>query len=58
MTGPSVLCPVDFSEPSRAALVYAAAIADHFAVRLTVLAVDDPLLAEATANAGFISLAQ
>lgn len=58
MTGSSVLCPVDFSEPSQAALVYAAAIADHFAVRLTVLAVDDPLLAEATATSGFMSLAQ
>lgn len=58
MTGPSVLCPVDFSDPSRAALAYAAAIADYFAVRLTVLAVDDPLLAEAAASAGFVSLAQ
>src|SRR5688572_24541943 len=42
---PSVLCPVDFSEPSRSALCYASAVADHFGVRLTVLAVDDPLLA-------------
>jgi universal stress protein A len=42
---PSVLCPVDFSEPSRSALCYASAVADHFGVRLTLLAVDDPLLA-------------
>ena len=49
---PSLLCPVDFSEPSRAALCYAAAIADHFGARLTVLAVDDPLLAEAARSSG------
>jgi nucleotide-binding universal stress UspA family protein len=49
-----VLCPIDFSEPSRAALVYAAAIADHFTARLLVLAVDDPLLAEAAASAGLV----
>jgi nucleotide-binding universal stress UspA family protein len=42
---PSVLCPIDFSEPSRSALCYASAVADHFGVRLTLLAVDDPLLA-------------
>ena len=59
MGGPSVLCPIDFSDPSRAALVYATAIADHFATRLTVLAVNDPLLAEAAASAGFVpSLAE
>ncbi len=52
MSAHSVLCPIDFSEPSRSALVYAGAIADHFAARLTVLAVDDPLLAEAAASAG------
>ena len=46
---PSVLCPVDFSESSRGALRYARAIAAHFAARLTVLAVDDPLLGEAAA---------
>src|SRR5262245_25008423 len=40
---PSVLCPVDFSEPSRSALCYASAVFDHFGVRLTLLAVDDPL---------------
>lgn len=55
---PSVLCPVDFSEPSRSALCYAAAVADHFGARLTVLAVDDPFLAEVAATTGqFPSLA-
>jgi universal stress protein E len=44
---PSILCPVDFSEPSRAALRYAASIAEHFAARLTIATVDDPLLREA-----------
>jgi nucleotide-binding universal stress UspA family protein len=46
---PSVLCPIDFSESSRGALRYARAIAAHFAARLTVIAVDDPLLGEAAA---------
>jgi nucleotide-binding universal stress UspA family protein len=49
---PSVLCPVDFSDASRAALCYAAAIADHFGARLTVLTVDDPLLAQVAATTG------
>jgi len=49
---PTVLCPVDFSEPSRSALCYAAAVADHFGARLIVLAVDDPLLAEVAATTG------
>lgn len=49
---PSMLCPIDFSEPSRSALCYAAAIADHFGARLTVLSVDDPLLAEVAASSG------
>lgn len=58
-TMPSVLCPVDFSEPSRAALCYASAVADHFGARLTVLAVDDPLLAEVAASSGHVpSLAE
>jgi nucleotide-binding universal stress UspA family protein len=43
----AVLCPVDFSENSRGALRYAAAIAAHFGARLTLLAVNDPLLGEA-----------
>ena len=46
---PSVLCPIDFSESSRGALRYARAIAAHFAARLTVIAVDDPILGEAAA---------
>ena len=45
----SILCPVDFSEGSRAALCYAAALADYFGARLTVITVDDPLLANAAA---------
>ena len=47
MVHPSILCPIDFSEPSRAALRYAAAIAEHFGARLTVATIDDPLLREA-----------
>jgi nucleotide-binding universal stress UspA family protein len=59
MSGPTVLCPIDFSDPSRAALGYAGAIADQVGARLVVLAVDDPLLAEAAASAGLVpSLAQ
>ena len=46
---PSVLCPVDFSDASRGALRYAAALAEHFQASLSVLTVDDPLLAEAAA---------
>jgi nucleotide-binding universal stress UspA family protein len=52
MTIASVLCPIDFSDPSRAALLHAAAVAKHFGARLALLAVDDPLLAEASAAAG------
>ena len=44
---PSILCPIDFSPASAGALRYAAAIADHFATRLIVLTVEDPLLTEA-----------
>jgi nucleotide-binding universal stress UspA family protein len=46
-TTPTVLCPVDFSEASRAALRYAAAIAEHFRAKLILLTVEDPLLTEA-----------
>jgi universal stress protein A len=46
-----VLCPIDFSEASRASLPYAIAIARHFSARLTLLTVDDPLLAEVAAQA-------
>jgi nucleotide-binding universal stress UspA family protein len=49
---PSVLCPVDFSESSRGALRYAAAIAAHFGSPLTLLAVNDPLLVEAAELTG------
>jgi nucleotide-binding universal stress UspA family protein len=49
---PSVLCPIDFSESSRGALRYAAAIAAHFGSSLTLLAVNDPLLVEAAELAG------
>lgn len=52
MPKPSIVCPIDFSEPSRSALVYAAAIADHVGAHLTVVAVVDALLAEAAAAAG------
>jgi len=45
----SILCPVDFSEGSRAALCYAAALADYSGAHLTVITVDDPLLAKAAA---------
>ena len=51
LTTPSVLCPIDFSEASRGALRYAAAIAEHFYVDLTVLTVDDPFMVDATAAA-------
>lgn len=47
IAGPSVLCPIDLSESSRAALRYAAAVAAHFGARLTLLAVVDPVLNEA-----------
>ncbi len=44
---PTILCPIDFSEASAGALRHAAAISTHFATRLIVLSVEDPLLAEA-----------
>jgi nucleotide-binding universal stress UspA family protein len=43
----SILSPVDFSDHSRLALRWAAAIATRFQSRLTVLSVVDTLLAEA-----------
>jgi nucleotide-binding universal stress UspA family protein len=43
----SILCAVDFSEPSRQALRWAIAIANEWSSRLTVLTAVDPLLAEA-----------
>lgn len=48
-----VLCPVDFSEPSRRALRYAAAFAAHVDASLSVLHVNDPLLSTAAAAAGY-----
>jgi nucleotide-binding universal stress UspA family protein len=55
---PSVLCPIDFSESSRGALRYAAAITAHFGARLTLLAVNDPLLKEADEIAGVAHLTE
>jgi nucleotide-binding universal stress UspA family protein len=50
-TARSILCPVDFSEQSRQALLWASTIARHRggerAVELTVLSVVEPLLAQA-----------
>jgi len=42
----SLLCPVDFSPASLGALHYALAIARRFRVAMTVLTVDDRLLAD------------
>lgn len=49
---PLIVCPVDFSDASRSALQYAAAIADHFGARLVALTVDDPLLSTVAASMG------
>jgi nucleotide-binding universal stress UspA family protein len=46
---PAVVCAVDFSNASRGALRYAAALVEHFQSDLTVLTVDDPLLTSAAA---------
>jgi nucleotide-binding universal stress UspA family protein len=48
VSSPSVLCPVDFSDNSGGALRYAALIASHLGARLTLLAVNDPVLVEAS----------
>src|SRR5688572_5474828 len=55
---PTIVCPVDFSEPSSTALNYAATVADHFGARLLVVTIDDPLLAVAAENAGLQALSQ
>ena len=55
---PSVLCPIDFSASSRGALRYAGILAAHFGARLTLLAVNDPLLEEADEFAGPAHLAE
>ena len=47
MLPPSILCAVDYSEASAGAVRHAAALATHFATRLIVLTVEDPLLTEA-----------
>jgi universal stress protein A len=47
LTVRSILCPVDFSEQSRQALLWAAGIAHHRRAELTVLSVLEPLLAQA-----------
>ena len=48
-----VLCPVDFSNPSRAALRYAADMASAAKGQLIVLFVNDPLLDAAAAAAAY-----
>lgn len=48
----SVLCPIDFSEHSRAALRYAEAVALRGKAALRVLYVNDPLLVAAVAATG------
>ena len=45
----TILCPIDFSEPSRGALRYAVVAAAYAGEPLTVLTVNDPLLAQAAA---------
>jgi nucleotide-binding universal stress UspA family protein len=45
--GPSIICPIDYSDASAGALRYAAAIAEHFVTRLIVLVVEQPLLTTA-----------
>jgi universal stress protein A len=47
LTVRSILCPVDFSEQSRQALLWAAAIAQYRGGEVTVLSVVEPLLAQA-----------
>jgi nucleotide-binding universal stress UspA family protein len=48
----TVLCPIDFSDASRAALRYGAIAAAYQGATLTVSTVNDPLLAQAAAMAG------
>ena len=49
VTFQSILCPVDFSNHSRNAVRYAAAVARRSGGRLVVLFVNDPLLLAAAA---------
>jgi nucleotide-binding universal stress UspA family protein len=46
-----ILCPVDFSRHSRAALRYASALSERSGGELTVLVANDPMLAAAAAAA-------
>jgi nucleotide-binding universal stress UspA family protein len=46
----SILCPVDFSTPSRVALQHAVAIARRTGAQLTTMYADDPLLAAAAGH--------
>jgi nucleotide-binding universal stress UspA family protein len=46
-SGPTVICPTDFSDASRSAIQYGAVIAEHVGSRLVLMAVEDPLLTEA-----------
>ena len=48
----TILCPIDFSEASRGALRYAALIAAHLEIGLTVATINDPLLSAAADMAG------
>lgn len=47
----TILCPIDFSEPSRGALRYAVVAASFAGDSLTLLTVNDPLLEQAAAMA-------
>jgi nucleotide-binding universal stress UspA family protein len=47
LTVRSILCPVDFSEQSRQALLWASAVAQYREAELTVLSAVEPLLAQA-----------
>lgn len=47
----TILCPIDFSDPSRGALRYAAVAASYASEPLTLLTVNDPLLEQAAAMA-------
>jgi nucleotide-binding universal stress UspA family protein len=49
----TILCPVDFSGPSRLALRFAATMAKDSGAELTAVFVDDPLLSTAAAVAKF-----